>query len=232
VALETSARRDGDTWVINGAKKWIGNGSIADVVVVWARDEADGRVKGFLLEKGTAGFDARRMEGKGSLRAVWQAEHHPPGMRRARLCPARQHGFPVDDELALTGIELTVTPVTTLASAFSMRCRTSWPSSGSTVGSTSGSASTRVTRRPRALAGKDRTSITAAHRHHHVGGLDDLVGPRLRVLAGDVDADLAHCLDRGRVHLVPGFRTTRPRDCLVASQVLEPTHRHLAATAA
>jgi glutaryl-CoA dehydrogenase len=74
VALETSARRDGDTWVIDGAKKWIGNGSIADVVVVWARDEADRRVKGFLLEKGTPGFDARRMEGKGSLRAVWQAE--------------------------------------------------------------------------------------------------------------------------------------------------------------
>jgi glutaryl-CoA dehydrogenase len=74
VALETSARRDGDTWVLDGAKKWIGNGSIADVVVVWARDEADRRVKGFLLEKGTAGFDARKMEGKGSLRAVWQAE--------------------------------------------------------------------------------------------------------------------------------------------------------------
>ena len=74
VALETSARRDGDTWVINGAKKWIGNGSIADVVVVWARDEADRRVKGFLLERGTPGFDARKMEGKGSLRAVWQAE--------------------------------------------------------------------------------------------------------------------------------------------------------------
>jgi glutaryl-CoA dehydrogenase len=74
VALETSARRDGDTWVLDGAKKWIGNGSIADVVVVWARDEADRRVKGFLLEKGTPGFDARTMEGKGSLRAVWQAE--------------------------------------------------------------------------------------------------------------------------------------------------------------
>jgi glutaryl-CoA dehydrogenase len=74
VALDTSARRDGDTWVIGGAKKWIGNGSIADVVVVWARDEADQRVKGFLLEKGTAGFEARKMEGKGSLRAVWQAE--------------------------------------------------------------------------------------------------------------------------------------------------------------
>jgi glutaryl-CoA dehydrogenase len=74
VSLETSARRDGDEWVINGAKKWIGNGTIADVVVVWARDTADGRVKGFLVEKGTPGYDATRIEGKGSLRAVWQAE--------------------------------------------------------------------------------------------------------------------------------------------------------------
>jgi glutaryl-CoA dehydrogenase len=81
VALETSARRDGDTWVLDGAKKWIGNGSIADVVVVWARDEADLRVKGFLLEEGTAGFDARTMEGKGSLRAVWQAELTLTGVR-------------------------------------------------------------------------------------------------------------------------------------------------------
>ena len=74
VALETSARRDGDEWVINGQKKWIGNGTIADVVVVWARDTADGQVKGFLVEKGTPGYDARRIDGKGSLRAVWQAE--------------------------------------------------------------------------------------------------------------------------------------------------------------
>jgi alkylation response protein AidB-like acyl-CoA dehydrogenase len=74
VALETSARRDGDRWVINGQKKWIGNGTLADVVVVWARDVGDGQVKGFLVEKGTPGYDARRMDAKGSLRAVWQAE--------------------------------------------------------------------------------------------------------------------------------------------------------------
>jgi len=74
VALETSARLDGGEWVVNGAKKWIGNGTIADVVVVWARDIADGKVKGFLVEKGTPGFEAKRMDGKGSLRAVWQAE--------------------------------------------------------------------------------------------------------------------------------------------------------------
>ena len=74
VALETSARRNGDEWVINGAKKWIGNGTLADVVVVWARDAADGQVKGFLVEKGTPGYAATRIDGKGSLRAVWQAE--------------------------------------------------------------------------------------------------------------------------------------------------------------
>jgi len=74
VALETTARRDGDTWTINGAKKWIGNGSVADVIVVWARDQADRQVKGFLVEQGTPGYVARKMEGKGSLRAVWQAE--------------------------------------------------------------------------------------------------------------------------------------------------------------
>src|SRR3954449_8957721 len=50
VALETTARRDGDDWVLDGAKRWIGNGSIADVVVVWARSD-DGQVKGFLVEK-------------------------------------------------------------------------------------------------------------------------------------------------------------------------------------
>jgi glutaryl-CoA dehydrogenase len=74
VGLETSARRDGDEWVINGEKKWIGNGTLADVVVVWARDVADRQVKGFLVEKGTPGYEARRIDGKGSLRAVWQAE--------------------------------------------------------------------------------------------------------------------------------------------------------------
>src|SRR6476661_5982729 len=74
VALETTARRDGDTWTINGAKKWIGNGSIADVIVVWARDVADRQVKGFLVEQTIPGYVARKMEGKGSLRSVWQAE--------------------------------------------------------------------------------------------------------------------------------------------------------------
>src|SRR5215831_18649030 len=51
VSLETSARREGDTWTLNGRKRWIGNGTIADVVVVWARDSADGKVKGFLVPR-------------------------------------------------------------------------------------------------------------------------------------------------------------------------------------
>jgi glutaryl-CoA dehydrogenase len=74
VALETSARRDGDSYLINGHKNWIGNGTIADVVVLWARDVTDGQVKGFLMEKGTPGYRARVIEGKGSVRAMWQAE--------------------------------------------------------------------------------------------------------------------------------------------------------------
>jgi glutaryl-CoA dehydrogenase len=81
VALETSARRDGDAWVLHGAKRWIGNGSIADVVVVWARSAEDGEVKGFLVEKDTPGFDAVTMVGKGASRAIWQAEIHLDGVR-------------------------------------------------------------------------------------------------------------------------------------------------------
>ena len=74
VALETTAHRDGSGYVLNGLKRWIGNGTIADVVVVWARDTEDGQVKGFLVEGGTSGYDARRMDGKVSVRAVWQAD--------------------------------------------------------------------------------------------------------------------------------------------------------------
>jgi glutaryl-CoA dehydrogenase len=74
IALETNARRDGDSYVINGSKKWIGNATIADVVVVWARDSEDHEVKGFLVEKGTPGYEAQVIKGKGSVRAVWQAE--------------------------------------------------------------------------------------------------------------------------------------------------------------
>src|SRR4030095_7571102 len=73
VGLETSARQDGDSFVLNGQKKWIGNGSIADYVIIWARGE-DGAVGGYVVDKDTPGYEATVMTGKTALRAVWQAE--------------------------------------------------------------------------------------------------------------------------------------------------------------
>jgi glutaryl-CoA dehydrogenase len=65
--MKTTARRDGDEWVINGAKMWITNGSIADIAVVWAM--TDEGIQGFLVEKGTAGFESPEIKHKFSLRA-------------------------------------------------------------------------------------------------------------------------------------------------------------------
>jgi glutaryl-CoA dehydrogenase len=65
--MRTYAKRDGNQWVLNGAKAWITNGSIADVAVVWAK--VDGVVRGFLVEKGTPGFNTALHLGKFSLRA-------------------------------------------------------------------------------------------------------------------------------------------------------------------
>src|SRR5467141_4472376 len=65
--METRARRDGDHYVLNGSKCWIGNASIADVKVVWAKDD-DGKVGGFIVEKDALGFRAQDIEGKFSLR--------------------------------------------------------------------------------------------------------------------------------------------------------------------
>ncbi len=81
IGLETSARREGEEWVLDGQKRWIGNGSIADIVVVWARDTSDGQVKGFVVEKGTPGFDATVIEGKVALRSVWNAHITLTGCR-------------------------------------------------------------------------------------------------------------------------------------------------------
>jgi glutaryl-CoA dehydrogenase len=66
--------------VLDGRKRWIGNASFADAVLVWARRE-DGEVGGFLVEKGTPGFEARVMTGKTALRAVWQADVTLDGVR-------------------------------------------------------------------------------------------------------------------------------------------------------
>ncbi|MBX6325721.1 MAG: acyl-CoA dehydrogenase family protein [Chthoniobacterales bacterium] len=65
--METRARRDGDSYVLNGSKCWIGNASVADVKVVWAKDDED-RIGGFVVEKDAPGFRARDIEGKFSLR--------------------------------------------------------------------------------------------------------------------------------------------------------------------
>ncbi|MEO5912409.1 MAG: acyl-CoA dehydrogenase family protein [Pelobium sp.] len=68
--LTTTAKREGDTWVLNGQKKWIGNATFADVNIVWARDLADHQVKGFVIEKGTKGFAVEKIKDKMALRIV------------------------------------------------------------------------------------------------------------------------------------------------------------------
>ncbi len=71
-AMRTTARRDGDHWILNGSKQWITNGSLADVAVVWAR--TDEGIRGFLVEKGSAGFTTSVQHGKFSLRASTTSE--------------------------------------------------------------------------------------------------------------------------------------------------------------
>jgi len=72
--LQTVARRDGDNWIINGAKRWIGSGSISDVTIVWARDADDNQVKGFIVPTSTPGYSASRIENKMALRIVQNAD--------------------------------------------------------------------------------------------------------------------------------------------------------------
>jgi glutaryl-CoA dehydrogenase len=71
--MRTHARRDGSDWVLNGAKMWITNGSIADIAIVWARTD-DGEIRGFIVEKGLAGFSAPDIHKKISLRASVTSE--------------------------------------------------------------------------------------------------------------------------------------------------------------
>ena len=85
--METRARRDGDHYVLNGSKCWIGNASIADVKVVWAKDDVD-RVAGFVVEKDTPGFRAQDIEGKFSLR-----------MSRTSECWFENCRIPLDNRL-------------------------------------------------------------------------------------------------------------------------------------
>ncbi|MFJ9348087.1 acyl-CoA dehydrogenase family protein [Streptomyces sp. NPDC101237] len=79
--MRTTARREGDTWILDGAKKWIGNATFADYVVVFARDVDDDEVKAFVVEKGTPGFEPVKIEGKIALRIVQNAEITLTGVR-------------------------------------------------------------------------------------------------------------------------------------------------------
>ena len=71
--MATTCKRDGNEWIINGSKMWITNGSIADVAIIWAKDEK-GVIRGFLLEKGMKGFTSSDIHGKLSLRASITSE--------------------------------------------------------------------------------------------------------------------------------------------------------------
>lgn len=71
--LTVTAKREGDEWVLNGQKKWIGNATFADITIIWARDVDDNQVKGFIVEKGTPGFKPEKIQGKMALRITQNA---------------------------------------------------------------------------------------------------------------------------------------------------------------
>ena len=75
--METTCRLEGDEWVLNGQKKWIGNATFADVTIIWAREEITNKVKGFLVRKETPGFSTEKMEDKMALRTVQNHRKRP-----------------------------------------------------------------------------------------------------------------------------------------------------------
>ncbi|MDP9884926.1 glutaryl-CoA dehydrogenase [Sinomonas atrocyanea] len=87
--LATTATRDGDGWVLHGAKRWIGAGTIADFVLVWARDTADGAIKAFIVETDRPGFTATKIANKIGLRIMQNADLVLDGVRvpEANLLP-------------------------------------------------------------------------------------------------------------------------------------------------
>lgn len=72
--LRTTAKRDGDEWVLNGEKRWIGNATFSDITIIWAKDVDDNQVKGFIVPTTTPGYTATKIEGKISLRPVQNAD--------------------------------------------------------------------------------------------------------------------------------------------------------------
>ncbi len=89
--LATTARRTGDTWVIDGAKRWIGGADAVDVLAVFARDVADGEVKAFLVPREADGVQLRKIHGKTALRMMQNFD-------------IDLHGVRVDDAARLGGI--------------------------------------------------------------------------------------------------------------------------------
>lgn len=103
--MTTTARRDGDEWVIDGRKRWIGNATFADFILVWARDVEDGQIKGFIVERDRPGLSTSTIENKVAVRIVQNADivldhvrvpaaNHLPGTRSFRdtnllLCNSR-----------------------------------------------------------------------------------------------------------------------------------------------
>lgn len=73
MGMKTTCQRDGDEWIINGEKKWIGNATFSDFIIIWAKDEFDGQVKGFIVDRMTEGLVTEKIEDKMSLRIVQNA---------------------------------------------------------------------------------------------------------------------------------------------------------------
>jgi glutaryl-CoA dehydrogenase len=116
--LRSTARRTGDGWVLNGAKRWIGNATFADAVVIFAKDEADGQVKGFLVPTDSPGFSATKIEDKIALRSLQNADIVLDGVR-------------VSDDLRLPGFRSFRDVAIVLRMT---RCEVAWQAIGAAVG--------------------------------------------------------------------------------------------------
>ena len=114
--MKTHARRDGRDWILNGAKMWITNGTIADVAIVWAR--TDEGVRGFLVERGTKGYTSRDILKKYSLRASVTSELFLDDVR-------------VPDSARLPGAEGLIAPLSCLTQA---RYGIAWGGVGAAIG--------------------------------------------------------------------------------------------------
>lgn len=89
--METTCYKEGNEWILNGEKKWIGNATFSDITIIWAREKETNRVKGFIVRKENPGFKAEKMEDKMALRTVQNAkitltDCHIPESDRLQKC--------------------------------------------------------------------------------------------------------------------------------------------------